>query len=576
MATVQTAITDADLRQLQQALPLMTDAEQQRALEILRQELGPYHRGFRSNRIIDTVRPPFVRDASGRLMPGVSRKQTMFLALDCLEALYGGGVGGAKSDSLLIGGLQYVDVPGYSALILRETKKELSSAGGLLDRAKEWLAPFRVTGEVKWSAEDDSFFFQTSGRPSRLTFGYCANLADRYQYKSTEFQYIAWDEVTEQLEECYLYLFMRLRRLMTMLDIPPRIRAGTNPGGTYSEWVKERWITDDYLHADPEGRFGKIWTKFSQCGECGGDGQLDDEPCIYCDGKGSTERFFVPARVQDNPFIDRKSYLKSLIHLPVHTRAQYEKGDWDVVIEGGLFHRDWIYDHRWTRRGLSMICRKPLDGPQYDINRIAEIGEQITFLTADTAWTKKTWGSYSCIAVWTLLTRSFDLLLRYGWLARVELPELMPKLISLYRGEWDEHAERESLAQFCIVEEKASGIAIVQEGRTLASEGITILPYNPGTLDKASRWTVAVARWQAGQVWIPADNPGWLQPLLRQLFEVDGVNMEKKDDFVDCATMACHYVTHQHATRRQSSGTNAPMKFADGLPQRPNLRIGRW
>ena len=55
------------------------------------------------------------------------------------EMLYGGAAGGGKTDWLLMGALQYIDVPEYTAIIFRRTFKQLSLAEGLMNRAMEWL-----------------------------------------------------------------------------------------------------------------------------------------------------------------------------------------------------------------------------------------------------------------------------------------------------------------------------------------------------------------------------------------------------------------------------------------------------
>ena len=54
-----------------------------------------------------------------------------------LEALFGGAAGGGKSSALLMSALQYVDVPGYSAILFRKTFADLSLPGALMDRANE-------------------------------------------------------------------------------------------------------------------------------------------------------------------------------------------------------------------------------------------------------------------------------------------------------------------------------------------------------------------------------------------------------------------------------------------------------
>jgi len=66
-------------------------------------------------------------------------KQAAFLLLPVIEAFYGGQPGGGKSSALLMAALQYVDVPGYSALLLRRTYADLALAGALMDRARSWL-----------------------------------------------------------------------------------------------------------------------------------------------------------------------------------------------------------------------------------------------------------------------------------------------------------------------------------------------------------------------------------------------------------------------------------------------------
>ena len=67
--------------------------------------------------------------------------QAAFLALDCLEAMYGGAAGGGKSDALLMAALEHVDKPDYAAILFRRSYTDLSLPGALMDRAAEWLRP---------------------------------------------------------------------------------------------------------------------------------------------------------------------------------------------------------------------------------------------------------------------------------------------------------------------------------------------------------------------------------------------------------------------------------------------------
>lgn len=217
-------------------------------------------------------------------------KQKEFVALECFEALYGGAVGSGKSDALLMAALQYVHVPGYAALILRRTYRDLALPGAIMDRAKEWLIP----QGVQWNDQDKRFTF-----PSRatLTFGYLDTENDRFRYMGAELQFLAFDELTQFPEQWYRFLSSRLRRLQGA-TVPLRIRGATNPGGLGHDWVRRHFV-------DPDTRGG---------------------------------RGFVSATLDDNPHLDREAYRHNLEQLPAHLRAQLLEGKW-IRDASGLVYR---------------------------------------------------------------------------------------------------------------------------------------------------------------------------------------------------------------------------------------------
>ena len=209
-----------------------------------------------------------------------------------------------NSDALLMGGLQYVDVKGYAGIIFRKTYADLTKPGALIDRAKEWLFKFE---DVRWNEKDKKFeFFKRYGPHkeviSILQFGYLENANDKYNYQGGEYQYIGFDELTHIDLQSYLYMFSRLRRLKGS-QVPLRVRGASNPPDDDSGlWVKTRFI--------------------------------DEGP--------ANGRIFIPAGMDDNPYLDVEQYEESLAELDPVTRARLRDGNWEIVRKGNMFKREWF------------------------------------------------------------------------------------------------------------------------------------------------------------------------------------------------------------------------------------------
>jgi predicted phage terminase large subunit-like protein len=216
--------------------------------------------------------------------------------MDCLEAFYGGAAGGGKSSALLMAALQFVDIPNYAAVIFRQSYTDLALPGALMDRAFDWL----LGTDAKWSAQEKRWTFPSG---ATLSFGYIESENDKYRYRSSEFQFIGFDELTNFTETQYRFLFSRLRRVQD-IDVPLRMRSASNPGGVGHDWVKDRFV-----------------------------GSPDHPPEI--------EGVYVPATLNDNPHLDREEYTRSLMNLDPVTRAQLLGGDWEAY-EGGMFQREWF------------------------------------------------------------------------------------------------------------------------------------------------------------------------------------------------------------------------------------------
>lgn len=231
-------------------------------------------------------------------------KQTAALLMNNIrELLYGGAAGGGKSVFQLDAALQYVDVPGYNAILFRKTFSDLMLPGALIPMSKAWLGKFIDNGTVKWYDKDKRYVFVES--EATLSFGYLDTRDDHYRYQGAEFQYIGLDEVTHINPESYTYLFSRLRRLKGV-NIPLRIRSTANPGGMYSEFYYHRFFVDN-LDAD-----------------------------------GKKKRIFLQAGLNDNPHLDADEYRLALAELDPITRDQLENGNWEIRAKGDIYDKSWI------------------------------------------------------------------------------------------------------------------------------------------------------------------------------------------------------------------------------------------
>lgn len=193
--------------------------------------------------------------------------------------------------------LQYVDVPSYAAMIFRRHYTDLALPGALMEVAHAWLDGT----DAHWNGVEHTWTFPTRGLPASLAFGYLANANDHLRYQSSQLQFIGFDELTQFREVQYRYLFSRLRRRSGM-PVALRVRGASNPGGIGHQWVKQRFIT--------EGR--------------------------------SLGRAFLPARLADNPHLDRAAYIATLASLDPLTRQQLLDGNWDAEVTGELFQRGWF------------------------------------------------------------------------------------------------------------------------------------------------------------------------------------------------------------------------------------------
>jgi predicted phage terminase large subunit-like protein len=421
-------------------------------------------------------------------------KQQAFLLLDCLEALYGGAAGGGKSDALLMGALQYVDVAGYAALILRRTYADLALPGAIMDRSHTWLQGT----DAHWDDREKTWTFPAG---ATLTFGYLQNERDKYRYQSSEFQFIAFDELTQFLQSQYTYLFSRLRR-GEGVDVPLRMRAASNPGGVGHGWVYDRFMPD----LTPEA----------------------------IEHRRKTGRIFIPAKLADNPHIDRTAYRESLTELDDVERRQLEEGLWVTDPAGKPFLHDWW---RGANRFDPAADRALLHGV---------VGRWHSW---DTATKDGEHNAFTAL-VQGELTADYRLLITLAWRDKLTVPFLAGKV-----RERAEAGNRDGKLEAIIIEDKDSGTGLTQTlslgDDWLARKLVAFKPANYG--DKAQRAQQAALWCKRGCVLLPEPSPEapWLYQYEKELFGFPDVEFK---DWTDATSQLVIFLEHYLAAGWRARG----------------------
>ena len=223
--------------------------------------------------------------------------QTDFLAAPERDVLYGGAAGGGKSYAMLIDPLRFAHRAAHRALILRRSMPELRE---LIDKSRE-LYPKAFPG-CKYKEVEKLWNFPSG---AKVEFGFLERDADVYRYQGQAYSWIGFDEITHLPTEFgWNYLASRLRT--TDPEITPYMRCTANPGGVGATWVKKRYI-------DPH------------------------PPNESFVGEDRLSRKFIPARLDDNPYLAEDGrYEEMLQALPPTQRKQLLEGNWDVN-EGAAF-----------------------------------------------------------------------------------------------------------------------------------------------------------------------------------------------------------------------------------------------
>lgn len=253
------------------------------------------------------------------------------LAYECQadELFFGGAAGGGKTDVLI--GL--ASTAHWRSIIFR---REFPQLRDIIERTRDLLGP-----QAKYNHQEHIWRWP-NGR--LLEFG-----AVQYESTVSGFQGRAhdlksFDELPQLTERQYRFLigWNRTTRPGQRTRV---VGAGNPPTDSDGEWVIVRWgpwLDGQHPHPAEPGELR--WYAIIE----GKDTPVEDgRPFEY---KGETiqpkSRTFIPARVQDNPYLMAQGYVATLQAMPEPLRSQMLYGDFGV----GLGSDPWqIIPTEWVR-----------------------------------------------------------------------------------------------------------------------------------------------------------------------------------------------------------------------------------
>jgi predicted phage terminase large subunit-like protein len=230
------------------------------------------------------------------------------------------------------------------------------------------------------------------------------------------------------------------------------------------------------------------------------------------------DRVFVPARLEDNPHLDRQEYELFLAELDPLTRAQLRHGDWKVHA-GGRFNPRWCRyrdcgDHYLLEDDVRPVARAYLP-------RLA---------VCDPANRKTKASKYTAAGVFGDAGRQ-RLLVLDMLRQQLAVEEIVPALHTLC-GRW-------APVSWLGIEANGFQIALANEARDRRRYPAipTVLEMDPQGKSKLTRATPAIIRAERGRIYLPEEAP-WKDDFVAELGMFTG------DDKLDGYTDQCDVLAY--------------------------------
>lgn len=251
----------------------------------------------------------------GRFVGPFPGQQTKFFEASQRIVFYGGAGGGGKSlcgmgkfgQQLAVERARFekgeITTSKAWGLYLRRTMPDLQQA---IDRSHQFFKD--IDPDATYNVNNHIWTIPACG-DAKFQFGHMENENSKYKYKSNEYTYVFFDELTEFSETQWEYMDTRLRTTDPVLKDMLQICAASNPDGPGLLWVRKRFIEN----REPEVVY-RIQTKLR-------DGRIINYDSV-----------FIPAKLEDNPVLYAAgTYEASLLNKRPEVREAILNGNWWIT-----------------------------------------------------------------------------------------------------------------------------------------------------------------------------------------------------------------------------------------------------
>ena len=342
----------------------------------------------------------------GRFLGPFPGQQTKFFERSEREVFYGGAGGGGKSlcGMAKFGQQLAVERQRFDrgeikkskawGIYLRRTMPDLRQA---IDRSYQFFKD--IDPSADYNINDHIWTLPSCG-DAHFQFGHMQSEKDKYNYKSSEFSFCFFDELTEFTETMYEYMDTRLRSSDPVLDAMVQMCSASNPDGAGLLWVRKRFIENK----EPEVVYRKeIRLR---------DGRIKNYDTI-----------FIPARLDDNPVLMASgTYEASLTNKRPEVREAILEGNWWV--NPGAFLGD-VWDSRYH------VCENHDVPKNVKVFRSCDPG--LAAPSSVTWWYVDRDGGFT--GIHNLHVKNHDAAMLAGRIREIEI----------FYGWWDEDANRSTL-----------------------------------------------------------------------------------------------------------------------------------